>query len=312
MSIVPNWRHPEGEEIQFIKSDGTVYNLHSPPSRAVRSMAGWGKPPETRNEIVGPFQHGNTVVSYRLQPRTISLELLHKYCSRSELYSGRSELLDQMGLNNASPNAPIPGVLRWRYIENSLYKIRDLDVYLTRGLGFQPLEGWRHWSVQEGLEFIAPNPVIYEPVTRTTTLNSFTSTLTFPITFPFVLGASYSTASITYAGTWETFPTIVVTGPAAGVYIENQTTGKLLRLNYVVSPGETVTFTLTYNGRAITNNIGLSLLGYLSDDSNLGEFGLQHDPIVAGGINVINVYTSGIVAGTTSIVFNYYNRYYGI
>ena len=217
-----------------------------------------------------------------------------------------------MGLNNASPNAPQEGVLRWRYIEDDVYKVRDLDVYLSRGLGFQPLESWRSWAVQEGLEFIAPNPVIYDPAVKTGTVSSFAATLTFSMYFPFVLGAMYGTANITYAGTWETHPTIIITGPAAGVYVENRSTGNFLRFNYVISAGEVVTITTAYNNRTITNGAGQNLLPYLSDDSTFGEFTLQPDPIITGGVNTIDVYTDGAVAGTTTIVLSYLNRYYGI
>lgn len=311
MSLVPNWRPAVAQEIQFIKSDGTVYNLHSMPTRAVRSMTGWGKPPEAWHEMSGPFQHGTTFVSYRLQPRTITLDLLHKYCSRSELYAGRSTLLDQMGLNNASPNAPQAGVLRWRYIQNDQYLVRDLDVFLSRGLGFQPLESWRNWAVQESMEFIAPNPVIYEPVDRTATISTFTSTLRYPIVFPFVLGAVSGTSNITYTGTWESFPTITITGPASDIYILNQTTGSFIRLMYTVSVGETVTITLAYNNRAVTNNLGRNLLGYVSDDSTFNDFSLQTDNIVTSGINVMKVWLTGDGA-TTSVVFTYRNRYYGV
>lgn len=301
----------EWQEIQFIKSDGTVYNLHSPPTRAVLNMTGWGKPSQAFHTTAGPFQHGETPVSFRLTPRTIGLTLSHKYLSRSELYNGRSELLSQMGINNSSPNDPLPGVLRWHYIVNGVYTRRDLDVFTVRGLGYAPLDGWRQQDVQEDLEFTAFNPIIYDPTVRTATINSFTSGLIFPVIFPFVLGASYGTTNITYAGTWEEYPTITVTGPASGIYIENTTTGKKLRLDYMVSLGETVTFVLTYDHKSVTSSTGADLSEFLSDDSDLGEFALQYDPIVAGGINTIVVYTIGATAGTT-FVFTYYNRYYGI
>lgn len=308
---VPNFRPEIAQEIQFIKSDGTVYQLHTPPTRAVRNMTGWGKPPEQWHDIAGPFQHGNTRVSYRLQPRVITMDLLHRYCSRSELYAGRSRLLDQMGVNNASPNAPEPGTLRWRYLVGTTYTVRDLAVYLNRGLGFQPLDGWRNWSVQESLEFIAPDPVIYEPVTRTLTISSFTTSLVFPMTFPFILGAVGGSGNITYTGTWESFPIITITGPAAGVYIENTTTGSLIRLNYNISAGETVTITLAYNNKSVVNNLGQNLLSYITDDSTMGDFTIQPRNIVTGGINTFYVVTAGI-SGTTSVVLSYKNRYYGI
>lgn len=300
-----------GEEIQFIKSDGTVYDLHSPPVRAVMNMTGWGKPPETNYTTTGPFQHGQTWISYRLNPRTISLELAHKYCSRSEWHTGRSTLLEQMGLNNSSPNSPLHGVLRWAYVENEVYITRDLDVRLARGLGFTPLNSWREWSVLESMEFVADNPIIYDPISTSSAITTFTSALRFPITFPFFLGCEWGSATITYEGTWETYPTITITGPAAGVYIENESTSKLIRLDYSISLGETVTIVLSYNTKTVTNNLGQNLMEYITEDSNLGEFTLQPDPIVTGGDNDILVIVMGNTAAT-SVTLTYYDRFYGI
>jgi len=301
----------EWQELQFIRSDGVVYNLHSPPSRAVLNMSGWGKPVNNFHTTSGPYQHGETPISYRLSPRTISLELVHTFQSRSQWYNGRSSMLAQMGVNNASPNLPLPGVLRWHYIINGVYTIRDLDIFTVSGLGFTPLEGWREWSVLESMEFIAHNPIIYDPTVHTSAVSTFYDSLIFPMNFPFVLGTSYGIMDVTYGGTWEEYPTITVTGPAAGVYIENYTTGKKLRLNYTVSLNETITFDLKYNTKTITSDSGQDLSQYLSDDSDLGEFNLQYDPIVPDGINTIIVYTIGATTGTT-FTFTYYNRYYGI
>lgn len=308
---VPN-QHPKiGELIQFIKSDGTVFDLNSPPSRGILNMSGWGKPPDERHTISGPYQHGETMVSYRLKPRPISMDIVHKYTSRSELLAGRSNLLNQMGLNNASSNAPVAGTLRWEFFENGVHKIRCLDVFLSKGLGFTPLNGWREWTVAEGLEFTAHNPVVYDPTDRTSVISTYTATLIFPVTFPFVLGTSYGTSTITYTGTWEDHPTITITGPAVGIYIENLGTGKKIRLDYTISLGETVTLVLGYNNITVTNNLNDDLLSYVSDDSDLGEFSILYDPVLTGGTNIIVVYTIGATA-TTTFTFTYHNRYYGI
>jgi hypothetical protein len=274
-------------------------------------MTGWGKPPEQIHTIAGPYQHGNSVLSYRLTPRTISMELVTRECSRDEWFNRRSRLLDQMGLNNALPNAPVPGVLRWHFIENNVYKRRDLDVFLTRGLAYEPLSNWRSHSLVENLEFTANNPVIYDPTPKSSVISTWTDELIFPATFPIVLGASYGTVSITYAGTWESFPTIVIAGPASGIYIENVSTGYFLRLDYNISVGETVTITLTYNARSVINNLGQSLIEHMSEDSSLGNFTLQTDEIVAGGVNIFYVYTISPDT-TTRVTLNYLDRYYGI
>lgn len=308
---VQNWRVKSWEELQFVKSDGTVYNLIAPPTRNVLNMEGWGKPPERFHTISGPYQQGDSVISYRLKPRTISLELVNREPSRDEWMYRRSQLLDQMGINNASPNSPVPGVLRWHFIQDNTYKIRALDVFLTRGLVYTPLSDWRSHSLVESLEFTANNPIVYDPTVKTLTINSFTSQLRFNMTYPFVLGTSVGSGNITYVGTWESYPTIIITGPAGGIYIENVTTGKKLRLDYTVSIGETVTITLTYENKTIVNDLGQSLINYLSEDSDLVDFSLQSSNIVSGGINSFYVYLSGPGA-TTSVVFSYTDKYYGV
>jgi hypothetical protein len=308
---VPNFRAHIGESIQFIKSDGTVYELNSPPSRGVLDMTGWGKPNEQFDMITGPFQHGETPLGYRLSPRSITLTLVHAYCSRTELLNGRSTLLDQMGINNASPNSPVAGTLRWAYQVGNTYVTRDLKVFLRKGFGFAPLDGWQNWAVIESIEFYAPDPTIYDPAVKTTTINTFTATLTYPMTFPFTLGSHVGTATIAYTGTWETYPIIRATGPLATVEIVNATTGKKIELDYILSLGEYVDFDLNYGQKTVLNNFGMDVSGYVLDTSDLADFSIVHDPVVAGGNNVINVYTIAATTGS-AVSLAYYNRYYGI
>lgn len=296
------------EILDFIKSDGTVYPLQSPPSRLVISNTGWGKPGDALSTTSGPYQHGVSPVSFRLIPRTIQISLQHTYANRSDYWSGRSQLLSQLSINNASPNAPVTGVLRLKYYENDLVKTRCLDVFLKNGLVYEQPENWQGFSIVENLEFEAENPIIYDPAVKTSTINSFTASLILPMTFPFVLGGYYGTSAITYTGTWESFPTIAVAGPATDFFIENLSTGAIIRLSYTISVGETVTFNLSYDSKTITNNFGQNLLPYLRG-TDLTVFSLSH--LVTGGINNFLVYLDGYAA-STSIVLSYYNRYYGI
>lgn len=305
------FRNEPREALTFIRSDGETFLLDMPPTRILMNMTGWGKPPEELHTISGPYQHGNTLVSYRLAPRIISVDLGHESCSRSEWFNMRSRLVNEMGLNNASPNSPVPGTLLWQYFVNGVLTTRALDVYLTKGLGFAPLDGWRANSVLESLEFTAHNPVIYDPTQITQSIDTWTAELRFPVTPPFVLGTSSGSKVITYTGTWEEHPEIQIIGPAGNVYIENITTGKFIRFMYGVSVGETVTFDLTYNDISVTNNYNMDLMAYVSDDSAIGEFSLQPSPIVTGGNNTIKVYLAGNGA-TTKVNVLYYNRYYGV
>lgn len=299
----------ENQLIQYIRSDGQIFNLHMPPTRAVMQMTGWGRPSNTTHSVSGPYQHGTTVVSHRLEPRTISMTLVHRDCSRSGWYDMRTRILGNMGINNASSNAPEMGTLKWIYLQNGVYTQRAVDCFLTSGLTFQPLSGWRQHSIQESLEFFCPNPVIYDPVVKTVSAFTLSEELELPVTFPFVLGTWYDTNVVTYAGTWEEYPTIAVTGPTDGFYIENLDTGAIIRLNYEIQSNETVTFDLTYGNKTITNNFEENLLRYITEDSDLAQFAFYHDPVLSGGSNEIAVAVSD---SNASVSISYYNRYYGI
>lgn len=298
------------ELVDFIRSDGVVFPLQSPPSRFLLSNTGWGKPGETFSYSSGAFQHGESPISYRLSPRTISMAVSHRFKDRSEYWAGRSTLLSQMGLNNAGSNSPTEGTLRIKYYQDNLVKTRCLDVFLRNGLGYEKNDGWQEFSIVESLEFVAPDPVVYDPAIKTSTINTFSASLILPVTFPFILGAYYGSSTITYAGTWESYPTIAVTGPATDFYIENVTTGAKIRLNYSISAGETVTFDLSYDKKLVYNNFGISLTEFVRD-SDLDQFALLPSIQVTGGINSIYVSLDGYAAAT-SAVLTYYDRYYGI
>lgn len=298
------------EIIEFIKSDGTVYPLQSPPSRLVLSNTGWGKPADVFSVSSGPYQHGDTPISYRLSPRTIQMSIQHLYRNKQEYWAGRSTLLSQLGVNNASPNAPIKGTLRRKYYQDDLVKTRCLDVFLKNGLVYEKSEDWQGFSVIENLEFLANNPVIYDPATKTSVISSFSPALVLPFTFPFILGMSYGTVTITYTGTWESYPTLTIVGPATDFYIENVSTGSALRLSYPISAGETVTFNLSYDTKTVTNNLNDNLLPYIRN-SDLESFALQYAKIVTGGINSIYVALDGY-APVTTVTLSYTDKYYGI
>lgn len=300
-----------GQLIKYIRADGVEINLHSPPSRAVMNMTGWGYPPVEVHTITGPFQHGATVLGYRFQPRTISLDIVKRGLSRSDWFNERSRLIDRLGLQNTNPNLPSLGRLQWEYVENDTIKTRALDCYLSRGLGYGADPQWFEWGILESLEFTASDPIIYDPVQTIITINSFEEELILPVTFPFIVGAATTTSNITYLGSWQEFPVIEVVGPTAGVYIENTATGTYIQLDYMIAAGITVTFDLTPGEKTIVDNLGNNLIVYLTNDSDLAQFVLAPDPIVSGGINPIYI-TLADTDANTMLRIKYYNRYVGI
>lgn len=307
---VPNFRPPLHERVYFITPDGETFSLHVPPDRAVSNAEGWGHAPVNYKTTAGPYQHGESIVGSRLEPRSVTLTHRWNGCSRSEFWNHRGSILNTLRTSRTDYNNPVPGILRRIYFENGTRKIRDLDCALVAGLGFTTLPGSQLFDYQETLEFLAWNPIIYDPTLQTSTISSWTGSLILPFTFPFVLGCYYGSVNITYNGTWEELPTIEIDGPANDVYIENQDIGRGFGLDYHISTGETVTIDLSYAEKTITNNFGVNLIEHLTND-DLGEFSLQPAPLVTGGVNTIWVSLFGQTTDT-EVRVKYYNRYIGI
>lgn len=301
------------EELSYITSDGIKHILHDPPKRTVLENTGWGMPVYALGSTKGPYQHGSTPISTRLEDRVVTVTIRHHECSRSKYWGIRSTLIDKLRPNRSSMNDPEPGILRWVYWKDNQRIIRHLNVFINSGPVFPtPGQGqWDEFSVQEQLIFKALDPVIYDPTVKTVTVGSSTSVLQLPVTFPFVLGAYAYNFTVNYLGNFESYPTITLAGTINKFTIINNSTGKRISLDYDVSIGETVTINLGYGSKTITNNFDQGLLGYLTQNSDLGVFNLEGDPLVTGGVNSLTVYTdTGTTNGT--ITLTYYNRYIGI
>lgn len=306
------------ESYMFIAEDGHKYRLSLVSGvRAVLTEEGTGMPPIEYITERAPYQHGESIKDYFLRPRIVQYLYRQKYCSREAYWDGRNSLLDAL-----RPNRGVQGVLRT--IRPQGVK-RDLTVTILEGPKFEArsLNKWDEWAIQEVLRFIAHDPVYFDPTLQTETFGPCGSAVGFPYTFPFPFGTNECQLifpitfpitfepfaipdTLTNAGTWETFPTITITGPSLNVRIYNDTTGQVLELIGYNSPvGDTVTFDLTFATKTITNTAGENLVQYLSDDSDLSTFSL------VPGENDIRVLI-GSHSTVTFATFSWYNRYLGI
>lgn len=299
------------ETLQYITPDGATYQLHAPNVRAVLSDDGTGMPPIEYVTQRGPRQHGESLVNYFLKPRIVQVILRSQGCSRDAYWNARAEILDNLRPNRqTNPDALVTGKLRKVRFDGV---VRDIDCLIAEGPKFSPrqLKTWDEFSWTEALRFIAFNPIAYDPTVRTLTYSVLSGQLTFPITFPITFTSNVSTSNITYLGTWVEYPTFVITGPISNPAIENLSTGEILRFeNTVLAAGETITIDLSYGVKSAVKNDGTNMVGFLSADSDLGDFHLAPHPEVSGGINQIQITSSG-GGGATGIVMTYKHRYIG-
>ena len=318
---VPNMRGPMLEKISYITPDGVEYLLTTGGGKSAVEIEGWGLPIPNIYSTRGPFQHGETLVGIRIPPRSVSLIHYHFDCSRDSYWENRAGLVNALRHNRSGLNAPEPGQLRRYLSDGSIYQ---LDVLCVRGPKFNsPLNDQRNFSYIEKLDFIAYDPFPYISPAEVETLTGWACTVVQELSFPSTFGTLASrifggsvcsttqNLPITYTGTWETFPVIVLTGPLTRFRIEHNETGAVLDLSAVLLPGETATFDLTYGTKTVTKGDGSNLLGYISTDSDLATFSILPDPLVAGGVNTFTIMINDGAGGTT-FEMSYFVRFEGI
>lgn len=301
-----------GFRLELITADDESLDLHVPPNKVVWNMSGWGLSPREFTTIRGPFQQGDSVISQQLQPRVVTLTLRHNGRCSDAHWSHRGTYIEYLRENRSALYDPEPIQLIMHYYDNGTYKKRALDVFFDSGFAFTPADigAADNFAIQEELQFTAHDPLVYDPTAATNAVSSLTGQLILPVTFPFVLGSYQATNTITNAGTWETYPTITVAGPAQNFTIENVSTNKRINFAGEVVGGNNVIFDLRYSIKTVTDGCGTDLMQYVTGD--LGTFSLQCDPLVTGGANSIKVVSETFNPGSTVFTFSYYTRYRGI
>lgn len=305
-----------GGSMVYIGPDGNVHELVTPhdPGRFVIGFSGAGMPPFDYVTQRSPFQHGDTVKDFFARPRVVQMLIRENFCDRDGWWDGRTTLLDDLRPNRQlTSTGVVTGTLRFVRTDGT---IRDLNVFIDEGPRFEPADAgtWDEWSFQEVLRFIAHDPIFFDPTQATLTFAIvLDDDLVFPITYPIEFGSGEVdiTSNITYLGSWEEFPIIVITGPLEDVRIDNITTGEFIALDADIASGRTVTIDLRPGFKTVTNDLGANLIGTVSSDSDLATFHIAADPEATDGINVMRLQGKHPTAAT-SVVINYFTRYVGI
>jgi hypothetical protein len=253
-------------------------------------------------------QHGATKIDYVLSPRDLTIQFWKKEaCSRAEYWANRLALHDLLRPNRGGSLELI------LTIANGVQRAILIDP--NPGAQFiTPQTDDNSWSIEETLDFVAFNPIWYNPASTVTSVaRDSTQNLVFPIVFPieFGPGGNTYTASIQYDGSWQTYPIITITGPYTSLTLINQTTGALITLNTPIVTGESRIIDLTPGSLSVTDQDGNSVFGELGDDSNLVEFTIEPHPIAANGLNIVEADIVDASANTTFEIA-YQERFFAI
>jgi hypothetical protein len=285
---------------------GTTYPLNDIGQSILRlAQDGFGMAPVARLSQRSPMQHGSSDVGFHLEERRVDLVILPWAVDEEGYYDAREQLLEIFKPGDD------PILLRYSFPTG---RVRQIDTHFDGGMMFGTSErqGLAHRAV---ISLVAPDPVWYDPTEQTLTwVITGADELVFPITFPieFIASVISSGQNLAYPGSWLSYPTIIITGPCQNPLIENQTTGEKLELLYNVLAGQIVTISLAAGEKSIMDNAGANLIGALTEDSDLATFHIAPDPEAAGGTNVIFAELGGATPGTTSVQFEWFNRYVGL
>lgn len=257
----------------------------------------------------GYKQNGSTEVDFLLQPRTITVELWRSgECDRQTYWDNRKALHDYLRPNR---NGPITFTLR---TPNG--NLRSIIVRADPGLVLPATPQNNDWAIREQFDFVAFDPTFFNSAQVELTLSAASQLqLIFPITFPITFGTSdelFTTGSITYAGTWKSYPIITLTGPYTRTVITNQQTGVIIYMSVAIATGEQRIIDLSPGAQFITDANGNNKFSDLGAGTNLIDFAILPDPEVTGGVQEITIQLVDGVAGVSGASLAYYERFFGL
>ncbi len=299
---------PVGDILYLQTADGKELFVPDDEFRMI-TYGNFGAPPVSFITRKGYKQHGSIEVDYLLEPRTISVRLWRAAgCTRQQYWDNRLALHDFLRHNRGGP---LTFVLRQPGGEK-----RALVVRANPGLQFpMPDADSNNWSVDEVIDFVAFNPIFFDPETPAQYITSqIIQNLVFPITFPIEFGSIYpiSRTTITYQGTWQSYPIITVFGPYTQAIIQNGATGVRFDLSVAIDGAERREIDLTPGQQSVRDGFGNNRFSDLGPASNLVDFALKPDPEVPGGVQVIQGTFIGGAAGVTAMQVSYYERFFAL
>jgi hypothetical protein len=297
-----------GDVIHIETADGNALFFADPDFKLL-AYGNLGAPPTNYITRQGYKQNGVTEVDFLLQSRSISVELWRSpACDRQTYWDNRAAVHEFLRPNR---NGPLTFTIRTPNGD-----LRSIIVRADPGMVFPPQSNNNNWNLQESFDFIAFDPTFFNSAQSVIALSAASQLqLIFPITFPITFGTSdefLTTGSITYAGTWKSYPIITLTGPYTRAVIVNVTTGVSIFMSVAIAAGEQRIIDLTPGSQSITDANGDNKFSDLGVGTNLIDFAILPDPEVAGGVQEITIQLVDGVGGQSAASLSYYERFFAL
>jgi hypothetical protein len=251
----------------------------------------------------GALQQGDTMLDFRLDPRIITLIW---YVSGNTL-SALTAQLDKYHQIFA-PSMTLGTLI----ITRDDGTVRAIDNYYIGGLDndIDP----KIYALRLPVQLRCPDPTWYDPSQQVVSMVSGVSGT--PTPYPYVIPVTYGSAlnqtvSVSYTGTWRSYPIIEATGPITGFSITNDSTGENISLSSAIPAGSTYRFDLRYGYKTVRDQTNVNKIATVTSGSDLATFSIESAPAVPGGVNALSISGTGGTAASAVSLY-YYTRYHGI
>jgi hypothetical protein len=284
-----------------IRRKTQIVDISDLVSYGVVEFDGFGMPIVRRLVQRGPLQNGDTDVGYRLDPRVVRLLVLAYAGDDAAIIAARAALIGLL-----KPGSDVISI-RWTYDGVS----KQIDTHYAGGLTL-PSTDWKLQHHRMGFELRASDPTWYDPESTIVGIAQTGGGTGMPIPFVFdmTLGASdldvTQAIDLIHANSWNTYPTITVTGPVTNLVITNgETADKIAFTGFTIGAGVTYKIDLRYGYKTVTDHLAANQISKLSNDSDLATWRL-----VAGENSIRVVGTS--ITSATLISFQFNERFIGV
>ena len=300
--------------LQFIRNNKT-YDLNTTVARAgdidypiyLVGTVGFGLAPSHQLTQRGPFQQGDTYVGFRLDPRIIQLPLVVEATSPEDSFSKRAKLASLFRMTDDAVK------IRMSWTDAS----GTYDRAITgRVFGQLSLDTDSKYNTIRTTVQIRCNDPTWVDSTQNSAVLTGTAAGTptsYPKAYPVTYGSTgidkYTT--ITYAGTWESYPVIQVLGPVTNLVIVDAR-GNIISFASAIPAFALWTIDLSYGVYTVYDQTGanqFSALTAVSDPVNWKIY--PESDQVPNGTNSIGVSGTGTDANTNITIY-YYSRFIGV
>jgi hypothetical protein len=268
---------------------------------------GFGLSPAHHLTQRGPFQQGDSYIGLRLDPRIIQLPLVVVASSAEDSFSKRAKLASLFRISDDVVT------VRMAWTDSTGTYDRSIQ---GRVLGQLSLDtDGEFYTIRTSVQIRCNDPTWYDSTQTTAILTStlFGTPTLYPKPYPVFYGAAVvnKITTINYAGTWDAYPIIQITGPATNLVISD-TLNHAINFLSPVPAGALWTINLGYGVYTVLDEFGVNQFSALASASDLVNWRVfAESDLVPNGVNTISVSATGTDA-ETNVTMYYTARYIGV